>query len=145
MRGSLTPKQAAYVEARASGLGPLASYKLAYNPPTMSLKAMSVEAAALEHHPSVSAALALALPLAIARVAERAAERSLPTREAALQRAWEVAQSNARDRGQHLALTFDALGMRSASVQVDQSQHVHIEATVEEIRAALREARGEQE
>ena len=56
----LTAKRQSYVEARISGLGPSDAYRSAFNPPTMSDKAISVEAARLEKNPSVSLALSTA-------------------------------------------------------------------------------------
>lgn len=53
----MTPKQTAYTAARIAGASPSEAYRAAYSAENMSAKAISVEAAKLERHPSVSLAI----------------------------------------------------------------------------------------
>ena len=102
----LTAKQAAYRDARVSGLEPSAAYRAAYNAERMSAKAISVEAAALEHHPSVSLAIS---------EARKVSPKALVTREMVINGLLELAQASEgvpaavrrsawRDLGEHLAM-----------------------------------------
>lgn len=53
----MTPKQTSYTAARIAGASPSEAYRAAYSAENMSPKAISVEAAKLERHPSVSLAI----------------------------------------------------------------------------------------
>lgn len=70
---SLTAKQQAYAEARISGLEPSAAYRVAYAADNMTPKAISVEAARLEKHPSVSLAITSAQSRVLQKVEQRTA------------------------------------------------------------------------
>lgn len=72
----LTAKQSAYRDARVSGLGPSDSYRQAYDASKMSLKAISVEAAHLEKHPTVSLAVTSAQERVVKSVVRNAANIS---------------------------------------------------------------------
>jgi hypothetical protein len=96
---ALTAKQWAYIEARASGMGPSDAYRSAYNASRMSPQAVSVEAARMEKHPSVAPALAL--------VQEVATERVIARLEPAINSAeWIIEQAVATHREARIAEQF---------------------------------------
>ena len=86
MARTLTPKQAAYRDARVSGLGPSDAYRKAYDAANMSPKAISVAAARLEKHASIG--------LAIVRASTATAERAIVTQEMVLRGLLEIAQNS---------------------------------------------------
>ena len=82
----LTAKQAAYRDARVSGLDPSDAYRLAYDASRMSPKAISVEAARLEKHPAVALAITSLQEKAVA-VAQKQADAAVASA------AWIIAKS----------------------------------------------------
>lgn len=86
-----------------------------------------------------SASTLLAMPNVQARVQElsgKAAERAVVTAQMILERAWEIAQTDAKDRAQHLAIAAKAFPEFRDGVVVDNSQHIHLPEglTADELR-----------
>lgn len=78
---------------------------------------------------AVSASRLLKSPKVQARVQElsgKAAERAVVTAQMILERAWEIAQTDAKDRAQHLAIAAKAFPEFRDGVIVDNSQHIHL-------------------
>ena len=92
----VTPKQRAYADARVAGAGPSEAYRIAYSTGNMSPQAISVEAARLEKHPTVS--------LVIQEAERKSLEAIDVTAEAIARRAWEIAQQDKPDRVAALSL-----------------------------------------
>jgi len=77
MARTLTSKQAAYRDARVSGLGKSEAYRTAYDASRMSPAAIAVEANKLDNHPVITLSIAQSLSEAVAVVEERRQEAVL--------------------------------------------------------------------
>jgi hypothetical protein len=101
---------------------------------------MTVYPNSSENAARANAARLIATDSVRARVQEltsKSAERAVVTAQMILERAWEVANSDAKDRAQHLAIAARAFPEFKDGITVDNSQHVHLPEglTVEELRA----------
>lgn len=80
---ALTAKQAAYAQARISGLDPSDAYRASYSVENMSPNAIKVEAARLEKHPTVS--------LTVREAQQKSLEHAQVTADDIVRVAWEIA------------------------------------------------------
>ena len=129
-----TPKQMAYVDARLRGANPTQAYRAAYACNNMSTASVYREAMRMEAHPIVA-------PL-IDQAQRKAVRKVEITAEKVLERAWEIASSDDRDRVPALALASKAFTLFKDAAPVDQSQHIHLEGvSVEDLKAMLGQAK----
>ncbi len=124
----LTPKQQDYVAARIAGSAPSEAYRIAYDASKMSVASVAKEANTLDNHPVIAPMLE--------RAQTKVAEKAVVTAQMILERAWTIANSDAKDRAQHLAIAARAFPEFKDGITVDNSQHVHLPEglTVEELR-----------